>query len=314
MADVAVLIPTMRRPESLNRALRSVFAQLGVANRLAVIVVVDNDPTGSAAGTVADLAPMSPCPLVYHHEPRPGVATARNAGLGQTDAPVIAFLDDDEAAQPEWLARLITAYELLGADVVFGPIRGRVPEVTGWALDYLERFFGRQGPSETQLIEHAYGCGNALMRRETALPGAMPFDPAADRSGGEDDALFQALQARGGQFGWAAEAWVDEFAPPHRATMRYALARAFAYGQSPCQLAMRDRRPLDVARWMLIGMAQAAVWGGAALTLTIVGNSRRAEMLDRAVRGLGKVFWMKGFEQQFYGTRELARLERLKPA
>lgn len=311
-AEVAVLIPTMRRPQMLTRALRSVFAQEGVDGRLAQIVVIDNDPTGSAAETVEALRSESPCPLVYRHEPRPGVATARNAGLGCTDAPLIAFLDDDEAAEPVWLSRLIEAHQALGADVVFGPIHGRVPEGTGWASAYLERFFGREGPAETRLIDHAYGCGNSLMVRETALPGVAPFDPAADRSGGEDDALFQALKARGGRFGWAADAWVHEFAPPHRANMRYALARAFAYGQSPSQLAARDGKPLAIARWMVIGAGQAVVWGLAALALTLMGKPRRAEMMDRAARGLGKVFWFKGLEPQFYGARELARLDALK--
>ncbi len=314
MGDVAVLIPTMRRPESLARALRSVFAQTGVADRLAEIVVIDNDPTGSAAGVVTGLAAESPCALIYHHEPRPGVATARNAGLGRTDAPLIAFLDDDEAAEADWLARLIAARDALGTDVVFGPIHGRVPEGTGWASAYLERFFGREGPAATQVIEHAYGCGNSLMVRATALPGTTPFDPAADRSGGEDDALFQALEARGGTFGWAADAWVDEFAPPHRATMRYALARAFAYGQSPSQLAARDRKPVAVARWMLIGAAQAFVWGSVTVAFSVIGSSRRAQMMDRTARGLGKVLWFKGLEPQFYGARELARLDALKPA
>jgi glycosyltransferase involved in cell wall biosynthesis len=311
---VAVLIPTMRRPESLARALRSVFAQADVADRLDEIVVIDNDPTGSAAEVVSALKADSPCPLIYCHEPRPGVATARNAGLARTEAPLIAFLDDDEAAEPEWLARLIQARQALGADVVFGPIHGRVPEGTGWASPYLERFFGREGPAETRLLDHAYGCGNSLMLRETALPGATPFDPAADRSGGEDDALFQALEQRGGQFGWAADAWVDEFAPPHRATMRYALARAFAYGQSPSQLAARENRPLHVIRWMLIGLAQAVVWGLAAIVLTVMGRPRRADMMDCAARGLGKIFWFKGLEPQFYGARELARLDALKAA
>ena len=314
MGDVAVLIPTMRRPESLARALRSVFAQQGVEARMAEIVVIDNDPTGSATGVVAGLAAESPCPLIYHHEPRPGVATARNAGLTRTRAPLIAFLDDDEAAEVDWLARLISAQGSLGTDVVFGPIRGRVPEATGWASAYLERFFGREGPAATQVIDHAYGCGNSLMVRATALPGLTPFDPAADRSGGEDDALFQALEARGGTFGWAADAWVDEFAPPHRATMRYALARAFAYGQSPSQLAARDRKPVAVARWMLVGAAQTVVWGAVAVALSAIGSPRRAEMMDRTARGLGKVLWFKGFEPQFYGTRELARLDALKPA
>lgn len=314
LADVAVLIPTMRRPDSLTRALRSVFAQAGVADRLAEILVVDNDPTGSAEAVVAALVADSPCPLIYHHEPRPGVATARNAGLSRTSAPLIAFLDDDEAAEPEWLARLIAAQAALGADVVFGPIHGRVPPDTGWARPYLERFFGREGPAQTGLIDHAYGCGNSLMVRATALPGATPFDPAADRSGGEDDALFQALEARGGRFGWAADAWVDEFAPPHRATMGYALARAFAYGQSPSQLAARDGKPLAIVRWMMIGLAQTAVWGLAALALTLIGNPHRAQMMDRTARGLGKVFWFKGLEPQFYGARELARLDALKAA
>jgi succinoglycan biosynthesis protein ExoM len=310
--DIAVLIPTMRRPESLERALRSVFAQTGVADRMREILVIDNDPRGSARSLVEALQADSPYSLIYCPEPRPGVATARNTGLTQTTAPLIAFLDDDEAAEPDWLSRLIAAQERLGADVVFGPIRGRVPDGTGWAADYLERFFGREGPDQTRLIDHAYGCGNSLMVRAKALPGPAPFDTSADRSGGEDDALFQALEARGGRFGWAADAWVDEFAPPHRATLGYALTRAFAYGQSPSQLAARDGKPLQILRWMLIGAAQTGVWGLAAGLLTLTGSPLRAEMLDRAARGLGKVLWFKGLEPQFYGARELARLDRLE--
>lgn len=311
MEHVAVIVPTLRRPESLERALQSLFSQTGVADRLACIVVVDNDPSGTAAATVGRLADHSPFPLVYRHEPQPGVATARNAGLAMTDAPLIAFLDDDEAAAPGWLAALLSAREVTGADAVFGPIAGRVPQETGSAADYLARFFGREGPPSTGLIEHAYGCGNSLLVRRTALPGASPFDPAADRSGGEDDVLFAALKARGGRFGWAAEAWVEEFAPPHRATMRYALARAFAYGQGPTQTSARAKDWPGVARWMVIGAAQAVVWGTAAIALTVAAHPARAGMMDRVARGLGKVFWTRGFEPRFYGTSELARLKRL---
>ncbi|WP_421728830.1 glycosyltransferase family 2 protein [Brevundimonas sp.] len=310
MRDVAIIVPTMRRPESLARALGSLFAQTGVENRLAAIVVVDNDPQATAEPVIAALRAASPAPLILVHEPRPGVATARNTGLAATDAPLIAFLDDDEAADANWLSALLAGLDHTGADVVFGPIRGQVPEGTGWTRGYLERFFGRQGPSETGLLDHAYGCGNSLMKRATALPGPAPFDAASDQSGGEDDVLFSALAARGGRFGWAADAWVDEFAPSHRATMKYALARAFAYGQGPSQTAARDRRWGGVARWMLIGAAQTAVWGAASLGLTLIFSPRRAETLDRTARGIGKVLWMRGLEPHFYGARELARLSK----
>lgn len=309
MRDVSVIVPTMCRPESLARALKSLFAQTEVDDRLASIVVVDNDPSATARETVRTLTAEAPWPLIYRHEPRPGVATARNAGLGMTDAPLIAFLDDDEAASPGWLAALLAGQSSTGADAVFGPIAGRVPEGTGWTRAYLEGFFGRTGPSSTGLIDHPYGCGNSLLVRAVALPGPAPFDPSADQSGGEDDALFAALTARGGRFGWAADAWVEEFAPPHRATLRYALARAFAYGQGPSQTAARARDWIGVGRWMIVGSLQVAIWGTAALALTIVGHPARAVMMDRTARGLGKLLWTKGFEPRFYGARELARLQ-----
>jgi len=147
------------------------------------------------------------------------------------------------------------------------------------------------------------------MVRATALLGPAPFDTRADQAGGEDDALFAALGARGGRFAWAAEAWVEEFAPAHRATLRYALARAFAYGQGPSQTAAANRNWPGVARWMVIGAGQTVVWGAAALILTLLNRPSRAQIMDRAARGVGKVLWMKGLEPRFYGARELARLE-----
>jgi succinoglycan biosynthesis protein ExoM len=313
MDEVAIIVPTLGRPESLARALASLFGQTGVGDRVSAIVVVDNDPAGSAAATVEALRADCPWPLTYVHAPLPGVATARNAGLAVTGAPLIAFLDDDEAASPGWLAALLQARADTGADAVFGPITGRAPDAAPWLKPYLERFFGREGPARTGPIEAPFGCGNSLLLRSTALPGAAPFDVGADQAGGEDDALFAALAARGGRFGWAADARVEEFAPAHRATLAYALSRAFAYGQGPSQTAAAARNWPGVARWMVIGALQAAVWGAAAAALTLIASPKRADLYDRAARGVGKIFWMKGFEPHFYGARELARLAAAKP-
>src|SRR3569832_2898403 len=107
MRDVAVLIPTLRRPESLTRALCSVFAQAAVADRLKQVVVIDNDPHASARFAVGALERECPVPLIYVHAAKPGVATARNAGLAATDAGRIAFLDDDEEATEACLASLL---------------------------------------------------------------------------------------------------------------------------------------------------------------------------------------------------------------
>ncbi len=268
-------------------------------------MVIDNDPAASACDAVAALAAESPFPLVYVHEPRPGVATARNAGLKATDAALIAFLDDDEEAPPHWLSALLETRERFDADAVFSPIQGRAPdEITLWR-PYFDAFFSRTGPAVSQTLDHGYGCGASLLKRATALPGSAPFDTGHDQIGGEDDALFAALEARGGRFAWAAEAVVTEHAPAHRATLAYALKRAFAYGQGPSQTARRARDWKALARWMAIGAAQAAAFGLIALPALLLG---RPEPLDRAVRGLGKLVWMEGFEPRVYGQAEISRL------
>ncbi len=307
---LAVVTPTLRRPEALETAIRSVMAQRGLDARPDEMVISDNDPDGSAREVVERLAREAPFPLIYVHAPKPGIATARNTGLAATDAELIAFLDDDEVAAPGWLSALRQTQATLGVKVVFGPIRGRAPSAPESIRPYLERFFGRNGPAQDGLVDQPYGCGNSLFVRAGTLDRAPPFDLDADQSGGEDDALFQRLESSGIQWGWSAQAWVDEAAPAHRANLSYALRRAFAFGQSPSQLAARHRNWVSVLGWMVVGSGQFVVFGGVAAVQWLIGHAARVDTTDRAIRGLGKLFWMKPFEPQFYGMAELKRTQR----
>lgn len=305
MNPVTVMIPTLRRPESLARALHSVFAQDGAAALIHEIVVVDNSPEGSARSTIDALRPHAPVKLVCIHEPRPGVATARNAGLAASSGRYIAFLDDDEEAPPGWLAALVDAHERFEAEVTFGAVRGVVEYDEPSGRAYLERFFSRIGPAESGPIDQTYGCGNALMTRASALSGPEPFDTAADQTGGEDDRLFGLLKARGARFAWAAEAFVYEHPPAHRAKLRYAWTRAFGYGQSPSQMCARAGDWIGVSKWMAVGAVQAAAFGLIAGALWLLRRPDRHRWVDRAAQGLGKIFW--GGFLHFYGQAEVRR-------
>jgi succinoglycan biosynthesis protein ExoM len=302
---VTVIVPTLRRPESLERALRSLMAQTGGNALIAEVTIVDNDPEGSARTLVEALRRQSPHPLLYVHAPHPGVATARNAGLAATAAPLVAFLDDDESASPTWLSNLYGAHTAFGADVTFGPVAGRTEGAQAWKRVYLESFFSRTGPATSGLTEAVHGCGNSMMTRASALAGPAPFDTAANETGGEDDRLFQRLKASGAKFAWAADALVLEHAPPHRSTLAYALQRAFGYGQTPAQIAARSKDISGVLKWMLIGLAQGVVFTVAALAVCPFGRQRSLPYADRAARGFGKVVWFKTLK--FYGSSVLRK-------
>jgi len=306
MTAVAIVIPTLRRQMSLGRALNSLFQQDDAAALIAEIVVVDNSPEGSAREAVDVLRAKSPAPLIYVHEPRPGVATARNAGVkAVTRSGYIAFLDDDEEAPPDWLASLIRTHIALGADVTFGPVRG-VAAVKASQKAYIEDFFSRKGPETSGVLEDTvFGCGNSILTRATALPGPAPFDPAADLTGGEDDRLFTALQARGARFAWAADALVYEHAPAHRACLAYTFKRALGYGQSPSQTCARRGDWIGVGGWMLVGAAQASIYGVIAVGLCALRRPTRFRYADKAMRGLGKVLWANVLN--FYGLQNAER-------
>jgi len=299
---VAVVIPTLRRQESLSRALASLFEQDHAADLMGEIVVVDNAPEGSARETVEGLRPQSPAPLIYVHEPRPGVATARNAGVAAVaGSRYIVFLDDDEEAPPGWLSALVRTHIALEADVTFGPVQG-VASVKASRKAYIEDFFSRTGPATSCLLDNTvFGCGNSILTRETTLKGPAPFDPAADLTGGEDDRLFAALKSQGARFGWAADAVVYEHAPAHRARLAYTFARALGYGQSPAQICARRRDWIGVGGWMLVGAGQAIVYGAVAAGSWALHRPSRYRYADKSVRGLGKMLWFS--QLNFYGLK-----------
>jgi len=298
-ALVSLIVPTQRRPAGLATALQSLVAQTGVDPGRLELVVADNDAVPSARDFVEALT--APFPVRYVHEPRPGVANVRNAALAVASGELIAFLDDDEEAPPDWLSRMLAAMDELGVDVVFGPVRGRAPEGDVRHRAYLEAFFSRTGPDRTQVLDHYHGCGNSLIRRAALPHPTGPFDPARNASGGEDDLLFGQMKAAGAAFGWAAEAFVWEDPAPGRLTLAYTLRRAFAYGQGPSEHAAAEKDPVGILRWMLVGLAQTALWAPVAGFKWLTGAPDRAAALDRLARGLGKTLWFPPFSQTFYG-------------
>ncbi len=230
---VSIIIPTQRRPAGLATAVGSVLAQAGVDPAGLELIIADNDAVPSAKALAASLAKDAPFPVVYLHEPAPGVASVRNAAVAKARGGWIAFLDDDQEAPAGWLAALLAAQERLGTDVVFGPVKARAPEAPAAHRPYLEWFFSREGPAQEGVLDGYYGCGDSLMRR--SLLGERPFSMERNFIGGEDDLLFGTLQRAGTRFGWSPQAFVYEDPLPERQTLSYALARAFAYGQGPSE-------------------------------------------------------------------------------
>jgi cellulose synthase/poly-beta-1,6-N-acetylglucosamine synthase-like glycosyltransferase len=304
---VSIVIPTFRRPERALAAARSAQAQL--CDVAFEIVMVDNDPAGSA------LEALKMLDVTVVHEPRAGVANARNAGLRAAKGAFIAFLDDDETAPANWLSELLRVQQKTSADVVFGPVHTLLANPPRDHRDYFEAFFARDPGHREGRLEQFYGCGCSLVRR-AALPSVEPFSAERNEIGGEDDLLFQAMQASGASFAWAPGAIVFETPEPSRVTLGYTLKRAFAYGQGPATKAWSGptRDFPAIAFWMAVGVAQTVVFGAAAAGSFLGKTQRRAFAYRRFVEGVGKVLWFPMIKPRFYGASRLPKAERAAEA
>ncbi|BBX46114.1 hypothetical protein GCM10009641_80100 [Mycobacterium cookii] len=99
-ASLTVVICTRDRPESLVRALESLAEQ---SDPDFEVLVVDNSAQGQVAHTVAAVRGLR---LRCCHEPAPGLSRARNRALAEVGSDLIAWIDDDEVADPDWIAWL----------------------------------------------------------------------------------------------------------------------------------------------------------------------------------------------------------------
>ena len=289
---IAICVATYRRNDGLARALGGIARQRlpeWLAEGVRVLVVDNN--ADRQARPVVDALPGYPWPLAYVHEPRPGLSRARNAMLdhcGEVD--FIAFLDDDEVPQPDWLLRLVEIQQLYDADVVGGPVLPSFSQPPpGWLA--AGRFLEPARHPDGAVLETA-SAGNVLFRRSLVLRLGLRFDDALGFIGGEDIDFFDRLRRGGGTLRYCNNAVAHEAVPAERMRLGWLLRRWFRTGNSDGILYLaRHVGPFGRLRVAGRGLVRVAL-GSAAVLVTLPFVGRRHWMIGRlytVARGLGMI-------------------------
>lgn len=103
--SLTVIVPTMNRPETLERTLKTYAAGNVVPDQ---IVIVDQTQDEAMRQRVWELANQF-C-AEYHFQPIPSLTKARNTGLSYARNEIIVYSDDDIDIYPETLEKL---YEIM---------------------------------------------------------------------------------------------------------------------------------------------------------------------------------------------------------
>lgn len=224
---VVVAMLTFRRPDDLEEAIPAVLEQIREIGPGASLLIVDNDPAGSAEPMVRRwVAPD----VRYVHEPRPGIAAGRNRALDECspDA-LVVFIDDDERPQWGWLAAMLATHRIHGGAAVVGAVVSEYEiEPDEWIT--AGRFFDRRRmPTGTHTDVAA--TNNLLLDLALVRRSGLRFDERFGQSGGSDT-LFSRQLAEVGLLAWCDEAVVVDRVPAERLTRSWVLRRAFRSGNS----------------------------------------------------------------------------------
>jgi glycosyltransferase involved in cell wall biosynthesis len=117
---VTVVVCTRDRPEALARCLASLVVQDYGRYQ---VMVVDNAPTTDGARQVV-AGFESQLAVRYVKEPLPGLSRARNRAVSESTTEVLAWLDDDEVADPWWVTQLASEFS---RDPTVGAVCGSMP-------------------------------------------------------------------------------------------------------------------------------------------------------------------------------------------
>ena len=109
---ISVAICTRDRPDRLRLAIDSVLRQNHPPDEVELLIV-DNaaDPARlkSLAAEYRDQASIRWC-----HEPAAGLSRSRNLAVRVAKSELIAFMDDDAVANPDWVQNIVAAFDQFG--------------------------------------------------------------------------------------------------------------------------------------------------------------------------------------------------------
>lgn len=291
MSDVAVVVPTFRRPQGLKRLLES-LARLETRAQVEVVVADNDAPAHEGRAVCAALAASYRWPLTAITVAERGIAQARNAliddVLRHSSARFVAMLDDDEWVEPGWLDALLRMQAETGADAVRGTVlRAFERDPVPWLAQGqgLAPLHAPSGP-----VDMIDGAGNVLVARAALVDLPAPhFDPAFALTGGEDRDFFTRLKQRGARFARAEDAVCTEFVPASRATFGWALRRAYRIGNSDMRVFLKYA-PAPAARLReLAKIAGAVVLFPLLQAFASLHPGRRADPLFTLCRAAGKI-------------------------
>lgn len=253
---IVIGICTCRRSKLLAITLHSLENMKKPDNCNLSVIVADNDPTESAEHVVEKFKTLSDIPVQYLMETKAGIPFARNRILNEAlslNTDYLAFIDDDEYVEKDWLITLWRTFNEFSADVLIGFVRTVYPDHTpDWIkkgnfyqrdkvdsrhgstlLQEVKSLFtyhpwdGKSNKTNGTILDSGRTCNVFFDFNKLIVNWGMRFDESFGLRGGSDAEFFLRAIEKGAVIRSAEYAVVNEILMDDRMTLSYLIRRSF---------------------------------------------------------------------------------------
>lgn len=295
-AHICVCICTYKRPELLKGLLKKLQHQKTGDVFTYSIIVVDNDDQLSADNVVKEIKKESIVTIEYYAETERNIALARNTAVKNAKGNFVAFIDDDEFPDDDWLFNLIkTGYDY-NAECILGPVKPFFAEIPPtWILKgkLCDRPTYKTG---TVLHWAETRTGNVLFNKNIFNEKDNIFDRDFGRTGGSDVVFFKKLAEKGYVFVWCNEAPVYEIVTPNRLKLSYFLKRGLLQGKNSFRYFNEDRPYYQKSVLIIKTIIAFFLYTLALPFLFLIGKHIFLKYLIKNFHHLGRLFYICGVD------------------
>ncbi|WP_159437962.1 glycosyltransferase family 2 protein [Pseudovibrio ascidiaceicola] len=292
---LAIAVCTRSRENMLLRCVESLGQLIPHQYFEITIVVCDNNNQPMAAELLTSIQAAAQHPVEYVHEAKAGIPFARNAAL-QTARSLtpnwIAFVDDDEVLDPNWLVEMAEAIQNWPAEIYHGWTQS-TPE----DLDAPWAFHRPKNKRASGAVMATAGTDNVLFSTK-AVDGLM-FDEALRFSGGEDLDFFYRATDRGAKIIWVPTAIARESTPLSRLSFQYQVRRAYSVANVQAYISRKRlgaRRAITKTTPKAFGRLLGGIAGtlGSSFMLLVNQHRGRQMLLSSAKKVASSIGLLRG--------------------
>jgi glycosyltransferase involved in cell wall biosynthesis len=292
---LSVVVCTYNRADLLPGCLESLADQMA-DKHVYEVIVVNNNSTDTTQEIAESFTRREPNFRVVV-ETAQGLSQARNRGFKEARGQLVAYIDDDAKAHPDWVRSTTHFFEIHpDASGVGGPYKAySLVPIPEW---FPEEYGSKSMGNETRLLQKGESIsGTNMAFKRSALIEVDGFDTALGMTGekvsyGEEAHLTRKMLERGMKIFYCAEMCVDHAILPYKLKLRWLLRSNFANGYD-CVTAFNYA---GNARSFLPSLFRSAKYA-----LHLLLYSKERHLKARLYRSSGQLMWHLGFFVKLIG-------------